>query len=73
MTPQEEILTTMKAGQRANGEVIVNRFYGRSVEEIHENKESAEEVYQDVWRRFLFAWYKRGSEGVPPCEWGRLN
>lgn len=74
MTPQVNILLTMMSGQKENGGLVINPFFNRTEEEIKSNFDYACEVYKDVFRRFISAWFLNGDRNlVPPLSWENLK
>jgi len=51
MTPQMNILLTMKTGQRENGEIFINPFFMASEEKIKINFNVAKNIYKDIFRK----------------------
>lgn len=69
MSEQIRILTEMKFGQKENGDIILNPFYGSNDEKVKRNISYAEKTYKDVFRRFIYVWYLSGIKSVPPRDW----
>ena len=64
------ILLTMKTGQRENGEIFINPFFMASEEKIKINFNVAKNIYKDIFRKFITAWFLYGDKNnVPPCNW----
>ncbi len=73
-TPQFDILTKMVSRARRDGTVTPNPFYGAKKDEIEKNLSYATEVYADVFRQYVSAWFMVGGhkESAPPKSWESL-
>jgi len=84
-TPQFKILAGMKGYSTKDELLVANIFYGASRENISNHWTRAKNVYRDVFRQFISAWYEHrilgkkssevfpGSIPVPPRDWETLK
>ena len=70
MTFQAQVLIESKAGWTEREGLIVNPFYGRTLEEIRSNLAYAQEIYRAVFRYFASVWMRQGysATAIQPYE-----